>query len=259
MKVIPAAVAIFICALTTSGIAIAQKSTGADVDLDAPVPQISNASDFSKATNELADLTTSEVGLQEQVSKGQRETKHQTDAAELIKGAETNAKKDKEKLSQDWAAYKAKWATLNAQISEHNSRCPNGAKLPKAQHETCHAEFLRLHPQETPRNTERLALDRRQKDMDIYVKGLAERRNQSTTDTLKNFQVYKAAMYKLTRVQTRISALKQQIAAYQKACREAASNEEIKLKCGNVQFDGADSKLAPLPERGLGQGSPKMR
>jgi uncharacterized phage infection (PIP) family protein YhgE len=221
----------------------------------------STLTEMGKVTAEIKQLDASEGKLVKD-----REV-NLTSTDELLKGSEANARKATELVSSKIEAYKnevdqqkAGVAAFAPQADAYNSQC-NGTGDQNYVN-NCNAWKARLQPEQTRLNNWRDALkgtqaqlSREWENQKSYNAGLKARRDQLSQDTLDwaaSKKKYYADRDDLgARFNTLRDKLNQVANRYSNCTKEFINNpkntdELIKHKCGNIQFDGADFTLKQL-------------
>jgi chromosome segregation ATPase len=222
-----------------------------------------------------ANLKAIDVEEREQsthLQQAKQEEARLKDTADLLRGAGARHKAESDKWDADsaaikskWQDYRTRWAPLNERIKAYNSNCPSGT-VPKEVYQRCRPEWEAIQGPQRTRNAEREGLDREQTALNERAKtwnqmnnGLKARWKDLSDATLANATKQKAANARLDELRTRQAALRiarsqlvAQLTQLNEECKrllQSGSAEELKLKCGNVQFDRADPSLPPLGER----------
>lgn len=190
-----------------------------------------------------------------------------TSTDDLLKGAEANAKKADDLLLAKAQAYsaevdqqKALAASFEPQADAYNAQC--GGTGDQAYVNNCNAWKARLQPTHDRINawkgeleTKKASIQTEINNQEAYEKGLAERRAQLSQDTLDWAARKKAYLANRDELGARFNTLRdrlQQLANQYDNCtaefihNPANSDELIKHKCGNIQFDGAAVSLDEL-------------
>jgi hypothetical protein len=220
-------------------------------------------SELGAAEQELNQLGKLEVETANQVADLQKEQQRLNEVNLMLKAAEERQQRADTALALERAAFKdQKIAPFTAQAKAYEARgCHKGGVVTKEERARCGAEHDQLLARQNALIAEEAALKKKEADAKTYKRGLAERRKSASEATLKNFNAYRQALNTLQQIRLKKSAAMQKVAQLRTGCSKqqiaAMTAEAAKLKCGNVQFDGARPDLPPL--EGGGIGSPKMR
>jgi len=227
-----------------------------------------------------ANLKAVETEQREQTAnlqQAKQEEARLNDTAELLRGASARHREEGNKWDADsaalknkWQDYGNRWASLNERIRAYNSSCPSGT-VPKEVYQRCRPQWEAIQGPQQTRNAERAGLEREQSAIDGRARtwnemnaGLKARWNDLSSATLANAAKQKAANARLEELRTRQAALQiarsqliAQLSQLRDECQRllaspTVSAEELKLKCGNMQFDraGAAPALGDNPPRG---------
>jgi hypothetical protein len=220
-------------------------------------------SELGAAEAEFNQLGKLELDTTKQVADLQKEQQRLNEVNLMLKAAEERQAKADTALALERAAFRDQKANpFFAQRRAYEARgCPLGGTITKEQQARCGAEHDRLLALQNKLASEDSALKTKEANAKTYKQGLAERRKSASEATLKNFSAYRQAMNSLQQIRLKKSAVMQKLAQLRADCSKqkiaAMTAEAMKLKCGNVQFDGARPDLPPLG--GTGTGTPKMR
>jgi chromosome segregation ATPase len=191
-----------------------------------------------------ADLQTNQATLEKASSAGTEASQHYAhlanDVLPLLQGTKT-------RYEADVTAYNMDNAAVKSAIDAHNAnRCMQDACAA-----TYNAERDRLNAQVVEMQSRERLLDQRRDNLKTMYQHLS-------TDTDETFQKikqaradYDQALAERKVLQNHLAVLKAESAGCKLLLRAQGygSTEALKLKCGDVQFDGADASLpAPPPD-----------
>src|SRR5271166_4815847 len=154
-------------------------------------------------------------------------------------------------------ALKVKYAALNADLAvqnaeatkhqgvanTHNASC--GGTLSNAAVARCNGEVEQLNAWAERINNKKEELDRQTRELDTARDGIRARAKMLEDDLAQLEAGKKEGVQKLDQARIRITALTSRLGAMCISVPTTPSIEEIKLKCGNVSFDGSSSALGP--------------
>ncbi len=219
-------------------------------------------SELGAAEQEFNQLGKLEVETAKQVADLQKEQQRLNEVSLMLKAAEERQSKADTALALERAAFKDKLAPFVSQVKAFEARgCHKAGVITKEERARCGAEHDELWARQEAFKAEDAALKKKEADAKAYKQGLAERRKSASEATLKNFSAYRQALNALQQVRLKKSAALQKVAQLRASCSKeqmaVMTPEAMKLKCGNVQFDGARPDLPPLGGGSIG--TPKMR
>jgi chromosome segregation ATPase len=191
---------------------------------------------------DMADLNANTATLERASSAGTEASQHyahlQNDVLPLLQGNKT-------RYQADVASYNMENASVKAAIDAHNAnRCVQEACTAayNAERDQLNAHAVEMQSQER-------LLDQRRDNLNILYNNLSTD-TQDTFQKMKQAQAdYQQALADRKTIQNHLILLKAESVGC-KVLLEAqgqGSNEALKLKCGDVQFDGANANLPPPP------------
>jgi hypothetical protein len=204
---------------------------------------MARASDLTDAiAKDMASLNANTATLQSASSAGTEASQHyahlQNDVLPLIQGTKTRYEADVTSYNMDNAAVKSA-------IDAHNAnRCMEDACTA-----AYNAERDRLNARAVEMQSQQRLLDQRHDNLLIMYKNLS-------TDTLETSQKIKQARADYDKTLADRKSLENHLTllrAESAGCKlllkakGQGTNEAMKLKCGDVQFDGSDASLPPPP------------
>jgi Tfp pilus assembly major pilin PilA len=198
----------------------------------------------AKAASSQADSLYAELAGNAAEMKAAQEEKPQEDQEDK------NILKDDAALKKyevDRAAYRQE---LDAWDARHARYVAAGCQVPKLPHEqfvTCQSKYNEDQPYYNHVEANNQALNAEARTV--------QTREQLNQRTLDNFAKRKATNYKIDftlpqkrdGLLKRLGELKSTVDVCARSLGSNATAEEVKLKCGNVQFDGARSSLNKIP------------
>ena len=202
-----------------------------------PTPQ-------AKAASSQADALYAELAGNAGEMKAAQEEKPQEDLEDQKIIKDDAALK---KYEKDRDAYRGELAAWDARHARYNAAGCSGKQATHEQFVNCQnmynadqPYFNHVQASLQTLNTEKLTVQTR------------EQLNQRTLDnTAKrkatNYKIDVLLPQKRDEILKKLAALQTSVETCKKTLSSRATAEEIKLKCGNVQFDGARSSLNPLP------------
>jgi DNA repair exonuclease SbcCD ATPase subunit len=190
-------------------------------------------------------------------------------AAKAQEGAETGqmaalneqaAPKNKEMKVwiEQMTALKSPYAQLNAATATHNENAARqraaverynancaGKTLPRPAFERCNGEKAQLDAWKARVDASKANLDGQQRQLNQRRDNILARAKvlEGELNTIRNR--YLESEKKLAQARQRIAALTARLQGMCRSMPTSTSLEEIKLKCGNVDFDGANPNLPP--------------
>ncbi len=205
----------------------------------------------SAIERDISALETEKIGMRsEQVALNA--TKQRLDS--IIKFHNENVRifdQNVEQLEADFATYKSENDQLNAEIRQHNSWKPNPRD--KGEVDSYNAEASQQNSRRANFSATYAKLQRRLDDQEFVNKSLTN--SEKKIDDMETAWATKQENLNNRKIEfkAKLAALKRQ---YVDTCRELLENpktkmEALRLKCGNVQFDGADPNLPTLEDLGI--------
>jgi chromosome segregation ATPase len=147
-------------------------------------------------------------------------------------------------VNKDTATHNAETARQQAVVQTHNNNC-GGKTLPKPAADRCNGESTQLNAWGARINAAKAVLDRRTGELNKKRDSIVARAKVLETEIAKFEAQKQDSLNKMEQARKRIAALTARLGGMCTSIPATTNLEEIKLKCGNVNFDGSDPKLLP--------------
>jgi chromosome segregation ATPase len=144
-------------------------------------------------------------------------------------------------LNTDLVVHNAEATKHQAASNTHNAGC--GGSLSNAAAARCNGEVEQLNAWSTRINGKKEDLDKRGRELDKARDSILARAKVLESELAQLEARKTESMQKLEQARKRISALTSRFGTLCAGIPTSSSMEEVKLKCGNVDFDGSRSTL----------------
>jgi chromosome segregation ATPase len=175
--------------------------------------------------------------LAEQAGPKNKEMKLWVDQMETLKAPYAQ-------LNGTTATHNENAARQRAAVERYNANCA-GKTLPRPAFERCNGEKTQLDAWKNRVDASKAKLDSQLRQLDQKRDNILARSRVLEGELSAIRARYAESEKKLAQARERMAALTARLQAMCRSVPTSANLEEIKLKCGNVDFDGANPNLPP--------------
>ncbi len=211
---------------------------------------------------ELAGFAALENGAETAEAEAEREKVKLAEADRVLKGAEKRQRDDepdqKMTFQQHGDAVVKKWEWFKPFVEKYlASGCPLSGKPSDSVRARCGADHEKILAAKPEILADDKGLEDEARALEKNRQDLIDQRNKLTQATLANAAAEKKAEADLADAQAKVQKTTGELQALIAKCKEFVTDEEMKLRCGNVQFDRANPGLGRFHYEGIG--TPKMQ